>query len=287
MEAEAAGREGESAVHLASLLGHEEVVKALLQAGASANLAALDGKTALSHACYRGHLQVARSLLQHRARCDVVDRGQRSPLHWAAETGQEALLDILLPCSLDAQDLQGWTPLMATAQQGHVATARRLLEGKASLEPQGLDGETAVMLAALNGHIEMLRLLVIHRADLNQPAGDGMTPLKLAGEAGHAEAVQRLLAMGAEVPPEGLALKGQADSSDELALTASLARQLSAELKSAATLEAADALARRWGFDDAQRLLGAVSAAEAHELEAHLSLLKEWVGHRACVKQGL
>ncbi|CAJ1357586.1 unnamed protein product [Effrenium voratum] len=224
--------------------------------------------------CYRGHLQVARSLLQHRARCDVVDRGQRSPLHWAAETGQEALLDILLPCSLDAQDLQGWTPLMATAQQGHVATARRLLEGKASLEPQGLDGETAVMLAALNGHIEMLRLLVIHRADLNQPAGDGMTPLKLAGEAGHAEAVQRLLAMGAEVPPEGLALKGQADSSDELALTASLARQLSAELKSAATLEAADALARRWGFDDAQRLLGAVSAAEAHELEAHLSLLK-------------
>ena len=40
------------------------------------------------------YLHVFACLYTAEARCDVVDRGQRSPLHWAAETGQEAGLGV-------------------------------------------------------------------------------------------------------------------------------------------------------------------------------------------------
>lgn len=255
------GRQGETPVHLASLMGHHEVLELLLEAQASPNLLALDGKGALSHACYRGHQEVARCLVRYKARAETDAQGRR-PLHWAAEQGCEAVLDVLLPdASINTQDSSGASALHLAAQRGHVPLLQRLLEARAALDLQGHQGETALMLAALNGQVEALQCLAQARANLNIVAHDGFDALHLASEAQHFEATEVLLALGAEVPPEGLvlplsdSLKGP--EKDELVLTKSLAKQLLLETQVTSHAQ----VARQWGFGDGQGLLEAIANA--------------------------
>eukprot|EP00913_Durusdinium_trenchii_P001698 g1570.t1 len=230
---------------------------------------------ALSHACYRGHLEVVQSLLLYKA-VDRPDAGQRRGLHWAAQHGHEAILDILLPSSINAQEptifframlqhlrLSGRlhtraTALSLAAQRGHLEVVRQLVEANAELDLQGCDGETALMLASLNGHLEVVQYLVQANADLMITAKDGFDALRLAAEAEQLEVMQQLLLLGAEVPPEGLLLPQDASCSEDLVLTKSLAKQLLVERAVAGD----DALARQWGFNgNGQQLLDAVSRA--------------------------
>lgn len=256
-EVEVTGREGETPVHLASLMGHAKVLDLLLEASASPNILAIDGKGALSHACYRGHLEVVQSLLLYKA-VDRPDAGQRRGLHWAAQHGHEAILDILPPSSINAQDAVGATALSLAAQRGHLEVVRQLVEANAELDLQGCDGETALMLASLNGHLEVVQYLVQANADLMITAKDGFDALRLAAEAEQLEVMQQLLLLGAEVPPEGLLLPQDASCSEDLVLTKSLAKQLLVERAVAGD----DALARQWGFNgNGQQLLDAVSRA--------------------------
>ncbi|CAK9042132.1 unnamed protein product [Durusdinium trenchii] len=267
-EVEVTGREGETPVHLASLMGHAKVLDLLLEASASPNILAIDGKGALSHACYRGHLEVVQSLLLYKA-VDRPDAGQRRGLHWAAQHGHEAILDILLPSSINAQDAVGATALSLAAQRGHLEVVRQLVEANAELDLQGCDGETALMLASLNGHLEVVQYLVQANADLMITAKDGFDALRLAAEAEQLEVMQQLLLLGAEVPPEGLLLPQDASCSEDLVLTKSLAKQLLVERAVAGD----DALARQWGFNgNGQQLLDAVSRAGCEVPQAKSAL---------------
>ncbi|XP_078601122.1 uncharacterized protein LOC144876086 [Branchiostoma floridae x Branchiostoma japonicum] len=130
--------------------GSLQGVKAALKAGADIDSCVLgrevftaDSCTALSIAAMRGHVDVVRLLLRKGA--SVVKRamGGFSPLHLAAGNGRTEIVDILVQhgATLDIRDGFQDTPLTFAAANSHVDTVRRLIELGA--RPDLTDGRQA------------------------------------------------------------------------------------------------------------------------------------------------
>ena len=160
---------GVPALHQASFNGHLEVVRLLLEAGASCNQTANQGKTPLICAAENGHMEVVRLLLEAGSSCD------------------QAMTD------------DGTTALLLAVENGHLAVVRWLLEAGAFCDRARTDdGTTSLMLAAEDGHLQLVRLLVDAGASCNKPStDDGKTALHLAAEKGHLDVVRLLLDVGA------------------------------------------------------------------------------------------
>jgi ankyrin repeat protein len=119
----------------AARLGRDEIIPALMQAGA--DVAALDGAghTALILASYHGHEAATALLLDYGAAVDQPDRAR------------------------------GNTALMGVAFKGHVEVAEKLLEAGADPMVTNLAGQTALMMAALFGHIAIVDKLIARGGD--------------------------------------------------------------------------------------------------------------------------
>ena len=92
------GAQGGNAVALraAASRGEVEVVRSLLEGGASVDEVNEYGATALILACMRGHADVVRVLLEAGADPDLADGFYRlKPLEWAAENAHEDVISLL------------------------------------------------------------------------------------------------------------------------------------------------------------------------------------------------
>jgi len=98
-------------------------------ANGATNHTSKDGWSALHHACRLGFKDVAKSLLDSRADIECRD------------------------------DLNGYTPLMVCATQGHEEVCSLLLERGASKDTKNNYGKTAADCARPWGHFELLQLL--------------------------------------------------------------------------------------------------------------------------------
>ena len=163
-------------LHWAAEMGHLEVVSLLLQAGASSNAADAHGRTALCWAADNGHLEVVRTLLEAGASCDqATTDNSEFPLLSAAAAGYLEIVRLWL--------------------RGHQAVVRLLLAARGD----GADEtrETPFHLAALNGHMELVHLLLEAGTSCNQATSQGTTALHCAAQNGHLEVVHVLLKAGA------------------------------------------------------------------------------------------
>ena len=173
-------KNGSTPLHLASLYGHVEVARLLLDSGADKEAkcnigvsplyqasqegklevmqllavsgAVLDarsnmGCTPLMVASAKGHAPVVRALLA--AGADVRARTNRSctALHWASYYGHtEALRELLKShdAELNAQDADGFTPLMYACAEGHLLAATTLIDAGADLSLLNHAGDSAL-----------------------------------------------------------------------------------------------------------------------------------------------
>lgn len=150
------------AVKLADL----ELVRMLLEAGADADSPNQDNQTALMLAAYVGSLEIARLLIDHGADVDAVEnfRGQNA-LMWAAARNHPDIVELLLAHGADVH-----------RRAKHDDWPRQMTsEPRAQFRQTG--GLTALLYATRSGCYRCAVALVDAGADVNQPNPDGVTPL--------------------------------------------------------------------------------------------------------------
>ncbi|MFG2864095.1 ankyrin repeat domain-containing protein [Streptomyces sioyaensis] len=146
----AADESGETPLYLAAVSGHTEIVRLLLEAGATPDTESRGqpGSTGLPlcAAASWGHDEVVRELLAHGADPDrrEDDGTAHTPLLWAAGGGHHGTAVLLLTAHADPDAaLHGHTPLMAAASRGSTAVVRALLHHGADPHRTDALGRTA------------------------------------------------------------------------------------------------------------------------------------------------
>jgi ankyrin repeat protein len=259
-------RNGRTLLMLASLEGRLEIVSALLRSRADPNLADAAGQNALTLAAIRGHDDIVRALLAAGAQVPDDGRGnaligalagnnmraielivpRASPtarstaLVYAVENGREqavatlgrgldpALLSaplisaaraarqqavatlLKLGAPAEAADMRGITALMWSAYGGNAETTRALLAARAAPDRQAPEyqvgdgrlpratGWTALLWAACLNHADVVRVLLEARADVSVTDSRKNTALSCAADNGSVESVELLRQAGAK-----------------------------------------------------------------------------------------
>ncbi|MGY5125471.1 ankyrin repeat domain-containing protein [Streptomyces nigrescens] len=164
-------------------------VEALLRQGASPSAPDADGETPLYLAAVSGQSDIVRLLLEAGASPDTESRGQPGseglPLCAAACWGHEEVVRALLAHGADPDlredDGTTYTPLMWAASNGHHRTAQLLLEGQADPDAGHRD-RTPLMAAAARGSIAVVRALLRHGATPQLTDAQGRTAWHMARE---------------------------------------------------------------------------------------------------------
>lgn len=112
-----------------------------------------------------------------------------------------ALLRLLLGprADINTRTHDGYTPLHFAARSGNEAMVKTLLGLEADVNAKGKHGKTALHIAASHGHAPVIELLLDAKADVNTQDGEGLTALHKATRAGRVDAVNRLIEHGADV----------------------------------------------------------------------------------------
>ncbi|KAK3387333.1 ankyrin repeat-containing domain protein [Podospora didyma] len=181
---------------------------------------ALQGWTPFHWATYAGQAESLRSLLGHGADPFLLTPQGRSALHYAAESMQQPILDILLsipqfPTNSDVereeggwfdinlQDAWGETPLHIAVYRQSPSLVRRLLDHGARRDLPTTEGRYlplhyAANLASSKCQNELVRMLSVDGGyHINEPDENGCPPLFAL--LGNSTAVQTLLDAGAEL----------------------------------------------------------------------------------------
>ena len=181
-----------TALHLASLNGHNDVVKKLLAAGADMSAEDDSFRTPSMCAASAGRLAVMKTLLD--AGDDVNNVNVNgTALMWAAENGRLKAVQMLFEHGADlrATNSCGWTALMKASFGGHEKTVGFLLQSGAEIDVVNKDGRTALM-CSTKGRVT--RLLLRSGAEVNRKDKDGLTALHIAVQEYLIDVVRALLA---------------------------------------------------------------------------------------------
>jgi ankyrin repeat protein len=146
-----------------------------------------------------GHVKAVRSLLTFGACPTTTDKFHRTPLHYAADKGDVAVVQQLLAANapVDAADSRGLMPYTVAVLRGHTAAAGVIGAAK----PMTSYAMTPLHAAAGAGDVRAVAaLLAVH----NMAAWDffsrsDLSPLAMAAESGHVEVVQQLIRAGAQL----------------------------------------------------------------------------------------
>lgn len=135
-----------SPLHFAAEGGHEAVVRLLVEEG-KANKEAEDRKRlrALHLAAYSGHERIVQFLESKGADLKAADEDKHTALHIAAYHGHSTIVEFLATkksVNLEVEIDHSWTALHLAAVNGQVATAKVLKERGANMEASTMRGWT-------------------------------------------------------------------------------------------------------------------------------------------------
>ncbi|KAF6264846.1 ankyrin repeat-containing domain protein [Scenedesmus sp. NREL 46B-D3] len=144
-----------------------------------------DGDTALHLACLYGHQQCVELLLREGATADPVNpEDGTTPLHDAAAGGYAGIVQMLLeragPGNVGLQDSDGDTPLHNAARGGHLAVVQQLLAAGAAPSVINSSGKTP---AGESDDQEVVRALVAAAAAALHVGGAAAAAPAAAGAA--------------------------------------------------------------------------------------------------------
>jgi len=156
-------------------------------------------RTALLWATIGGHRDAVKALLDAQANPDVTDAEGWNPLMYAGLKEPLDIAALLLDrgASPDAVYPSGASLVTVAANGQKIAFLKLLLERRAKIPDADANGETLLMGAASRGETEFARAVAPHVKDVDQRDSQKRTALFWASFAGHAEIVKILLDQGA------------------------------------------------------------------------------------------
>ncbi|SPO03463.1 uncharacterized protein DNG_06146 [Cephalotrichum gorgonifer] len=179
-----------------------EVVNILLEMTANLNGQDEGGRTAISFCAEFGHELHAERLIRLGADLDQPDLEERTPLHFAAQSGGHNVIKLLLDSwtvNISAKDQDDATPLLVAARNGHTSIVKLLLQRGAYTEAKDRSGSTPLLGAAMRGHADTVKLLLEKGPDIEARDNDRNTPLLTAVMNGHEPVAKVLLEKGADI----------------------------------------------------------------------------------------
>ncbi len=143
----------------------------------------------------------AQDLIRKNVQIDQRDAYGSTALQWAIYNENYEIADLLVGeagAELDLANREGMTPLVLAAETGNAAIVSLLLKAGANLEKDIAGGVRPLMMAARTGNVKTINLLLDHGADIDaREALRGTTALMWAAAYRNDEAVVALLARGA------------------------------------------------------------------------------------------
>ena len=156
-----------------------------------------DEVTALHLACITDHLEVVDFLLSKGAHPDIGDNDGYTPLMIASLEGHLDIVKILVnkcPSAVNTStDSDGFTPLMFASIKGHTDIVQFLLMNSAQPNMAHNSGLTALFYAMFYEKFEIVKFLLEAGADPNIVQMNGNSILMIASDKGHTEIVKLLL----------------------------------------------------------------------------------------------
>ncbi|XP_077988319.1 tyrosine-protein kinase HTK16-like [Glandiceps talaboti] len=124
------------------------------------------GRTALHDAAYNGLDDIVNALLDAGANVNCKSSSFITPLHFACAGNRPSTCKLLLGKGSDPtarHPTTGWVPLHEAAQRGHVDCVRILLSFNVPCHPRSCDGDTPLDLAERYDKLECVQALGKHR----------------------------------------------------------------------------------------------------------------------------
>ncbi len=178
---------------LAIEAGHVNVVRMLLALGRNLNLnSELHGFAPLEYVAMSNNLEMARVLLRYRENISNVT--VRNAIHGAILHNHVDMVLLLASNEVDAA-------LLVTARKGKEEIVRALLANHAKIDFTDGGGYTALMLASEFGNLNVVNLLLAHPEAANtiNQISSGRSALMIASKKNQFNVLRALLAAGANV----------------------------------------------------------------------------------------
>ena len=153
---------GNTALHMAAILGHADIINELIELGAGPTITNNDKETPLMLAIKAG--QVKATLVLYKYYNSELDRDNEgdTPLYAAAMNGREEVIQYLLEQNIDGVDVQnneGKTALIIAAEYGYGNIVKILLENGADHLIKSNEGKIALDYATEWEHEDIIQLL--------------------------------------------------------------------------------------------------------------------------------
>jgi ankyrin repeat protein len=136
-------------------------------------------------------------------RLNVKNKHDETPLMLVCLKGHLALAKQLIDLQADVNQ-PGWTPLHYAASSGQTAIVQLLLDHSAYIDAESPNGTTPLMMAARYGNFESLTLLINEGADVHLKNQQGLTALDFAIQGQRTDAQKLLTALLKEHGPTGV-----------------------------------------------------------------------------------
>lgn len=154
------------------------------------------GISLLNLAVVLGEGALVRAICEAGVSADQDAPGGYGPVAFAAYFGREDLMALLKThgAALDSKSNSRYqtTPLMETTRKGHLDSAKWLLSQGVNVNESDRHGDHALNWAAANGHLPLVKLLVEAGADLSRTGQEPLNALQIAQRMGNQEMVTYL-----------------------------------------------------------------------------------------------
>ena len=154
-------KDGWTPIHCATVDGHTETVKALIDSTDYPNAPDRNGWTPIHLAAKYGYIEIIQSLIGCTNNPNIPDNDGETPIHWAAAYGKTEIVKILLEYTdnPNAPANKGRTPIYHAAEFGYTEIVKILIE--CTDDPNAPDdyGDTPYEMAQSNDRLEIIDIL--------------------------------------------------------------------------------------------------------------------------------